>query len=110
MTNLEYTPAPIVSDFIRDYREGELFYSFIVGPFGSAKTTGMLFKIVYMAGLQAKSPIDGIRRTRCVVVRNTAPQLADTTLKSWGIWFSISTPSTPLISDPKRSPSIVFVR
>jgi len=87
MANLDYTPAPIVGDFIKDYLPGELFYSFIVGPFGSAKTTGMLFKIAYMAGLQAKSPIDGIRRTRVVVVRNTAPQLADTTLKSWNIWF-----------------------
>lgn len=87
MANLDYTPAPIISEFIKDYIPGELFYSFIVGPYGSAKTTGMLFKIAYMAGLQTKSPIDGIRRTRCVVVRNTAPQLADTTLKSWNIWF-----------------------
>lgn len=87
MANLDYTPAPIVGEFIKDFIPGELFYSFIVGPFGSAKTTGMLFKIAYMAGLQAKSPIDGIRRTRVVVVRNTAPQLADTTLKSWNIWF-----------------------
>lgn len=53
----------------------------------SAKTTGSLMKIVYMAGLQAKSPIDGIRRTRCVVVRNTMPQLKDNTLVSWNYWF-----------------------
>lgn len=87
MVNLDYTPAPIVGEFIKDFIPGELFYSFIVGPYGSAKTTGMLFKIAYMAGLQAPSPIDGIRRTRAVVVRNTAPQLADTTLKSWAMWF-----------------------
>lgn len=87
MANLDYTPATIVGEFIQDYIPGELFYSFIVGPFGSAKTTGGLFKIPYMASLQAPSPIDGIRRSRCVVVRNTAPQLADTTLKSWNIWF-----------------------
>lgn len=87
MANIDYTPAPIIGEFIQDYIPGELFYSFIVGPFGSAKTTGALFKIVYMAGLQAKSPIDGIRRTRCVVVRNTAPQLVDTTIRSWNIWF-----------------------
>jgi len=85
--NLNYTPAPIVGEFIQDFIPGELFYSFIVGPFGSAKTTGALFKIPYMAAMQAPSPIDGIRRSRCVVVRNTAPQLADTTLKSWNIWF-----------------------
>ena len=44
-------------------------------------------KVAYMASLQAPSPIDGVRRSRCVVVRNTAPQLSDTTSKSWNIWF-----------------------
>lgn len=85
--SIDYTPAPIVGEFMQHYLPGELFYSFIVGAFGSAKTTGALFKIAYMAALQEPSPLDGIRRTRCVVVRNTAPQLADTTLKSWNMWF-----------------------
>lgn len=40
-----------------------------------------------MASLQEPSPIDGIRRTRAVIVRNTMPQLTDTTIPSWGIWF-----------------------
>lgn len=87
MADIDYSPSKTISEFIQDYIPGELFYSFVVGPFGSAKTTGMLFKIAYMAGLQTPSLIDGIRRTRCVVVRNTAPQLSDTTLKSWNIWF-----------------------
>jgi hypothetical protein len=39
-----------------------------------------------MAGMQAPGP-DGIRRTRAVVVRNTLPQLRDTTLSSWNYWF-----------------------
>jgi hypothetical protein len=52
----------------------------------SGKTTGIFMKLVYMASLQAPSP-DGIRRTRAVVVRNTMPQLKDTTLVSWGYWF-----------------------
>jgi hypothetical protein len=53
----------------------------------SAKTTGALFKIAYMASLQEPSPIDGVRRTKAVVVRNTAPQLRDTTIASWNYWF-----------------------
>lgn len=89
--DIEYTPAPIVSEFIKDYIPGELFYCFIVGPYGSAKTTGAIMKIVYMAGLQAPSPVDGIRRTRVVWVRNTAPQLSDTSLKSWNMWFKDGT-------------------
>jgi hypothetical protein len=63
-----------------------LFYDWIVGPVGSGKTTGIFFKLIHMAGLQARGP-DGIRRTRAVVVRNTMPQLRDTTLNSWSYWF-----------------------
>lgn len=83
---IDYTPAPTIREFIMDYREGELFYDWIIGPVGSAKTTGIFFKLIYMAKLQAPSP-DGIRRTRAVIVRNTSPQLRDTTLSSWNYWF-----------------------
>lgn len=83
---IDYFPPPTVSAFIKDYRPGQLFYDWIVGPVGSGKTTGLFFKLAYMASLQAKGP-DGIRRTRAVVVRNTAPQLNDTTLVSWNYWF-----------------------
>ncbi len=38
----------------------------------SGKTTGIFMKLVYMAKLQETSE-DGIRHSRAVVVRNTAP-------------------------------------
>ena len=81
--NIEYTPPPTVSEFI----ESEQFYNFIIGPVGSAKTTGILFKIVYHATRQRPSPVDSIRRSRWVVVRNTLPQLKDTTINSFMTWF-----------------------
>lgn len=87
MPTVNYTPPPTVKAFIKHHREGELFLDWIVGPYGSGKTTGLFMKLVYLAKLQAPSPIDGIRRSRCVVVRNTAPQLADTTIKSFNYWF-----------------------
>ncbi len=87
MSTLEYTPPKVVKDFIKHYTPGELFLDWIVGPVGSGKTTGIFFKLCYMASLQRKSPIDGVRRTRCVIVRSTAPQLADTTIKSFNYWF-----------------------
>lgn len=83
---IEYTPPPTIREFIRDHREAELFYDWIVGPVGSGKTTALFFKLVYMARKQARGP-DGVRRSRAVVVRNTAPQLRDTTLVSWNYWF-----------------------
>lgn len=87
MATIQYTPPPTVKDFIKHYTPGELFLDWIVGPVGSGKTTGIFFKLCYMAQQQERSPIDGIRRTRCVIVRNTAPQLTDTTIKSFNYWF-----------------------
>lgn len=84
---INYAPPPTVAEFIREYTPGELFFDWIVGPVGSGKTTGIFFKLVYMASLQAPSPQDGIRRSRAVVVRNTMPQLRDTTITSWNYWF-----------------------
>lgn len=83
---INYTPPLTVSRFIKDFLPGELFYDWIIGPYGSGKTTGNFFKLLYMAKLQQPGP-DGIRRTRAVVVRNTGQQLIDTTLKSWFLWF-----------------------
>lgn len=83
---INYTPPKTVSAFIADHRKGELFYSWITGPIGSGKTTGNFFKLCYMAKLQEPGP-DGIRRSRAVVVRNTLPQLRDTTIASWLMWF-----------------------
>lgn len=80
---IQYTPEPIAEQFILDDRS----FTYIVGPVGSAKTTAILFKIIHRAQLQAPSPIDGIRRTRWVIVRNTGAQLKDTTIKSWLTWF-----------------------
>lgn len=57
---------------------------FVTG--NSGKTTGIFMKLARMAQLQAPSQ-DGVRRTRAVIVRNTFPQLRDTTLASWNIWF-----------------------
>lgn len=86
MPDIVYTPPPTIREFIKDYIPGELFYDWIIGPVGSGKTTGIFFKLVTMAKLQAPGP-DGVRRTRAVVVRNTLPQLRDTTLSSWNYWF-----------------------
>jgi hypothetical protein len=83
---INYTPPDTISRFIKDFLPGELFYSWVVGPVGSGKTSGNFFKLIRMAKLQQPGP-DGIRRTRAVIVRNTSTQLRDTTLNSWFTWF-----------------------
>jgi hypothetical protein len=101
MATIDYTPPATVNSFIRHHLEGELFYSWILGPVGSGKTTGLFFKLVYMASLQAPSPLDGVRRSRAVIVRNTMPQLRDTTLTSWNYWFKDGEAGTWRAQDSK---------
>lgn len=82
MTNIVYRPPKSVEGYIRS----EKFISLIVGPVGSGKTTASIFKIIHHAA-QMKPQEDGIRRSRCVVVRNTMDQLKDTTIPSIQTWF-----------------------
>lgn len=79
----QYAPPPTVEKFLQSERQ----YSFIIGPIGSGKTTGGLAKIMYHAARQDRSPVDGQRRTRFLVIRNTFKELQDTTIKSFFMWF-----------------------
>jgi hypothetical protein len=87
MATVSYTPAPTVKAFIKHFKPGQFFADWIIGPVGSGKTTGIFMKLVNLCTMQAPSPVDGKRRVRAVIVRNTAPQLSDTTIVSWNIWF-----------------------
>jgi hypothetical protein len=58
----------------------------IRGPFGSGKTTACIMELAMRMGLQKPGP-DGTRRTRFAIVRNTAPELLSTTIKSFQQWF-----------------------
>lgn len=101
MASIDYTPPPIIRDFIRHFTPGRLFHDWIVGPVGSGKTTGIFFKLIYMASQQVRSPVDGIRRSRAVIVRNTMPELRDTTLSSWDYWFKDGVAGTWYATSPK---------
>ena len=52
----------------------------------SGKSSACVIEIIRRAHEQAPGP-DGIRRSRWVVVRNTARQLLDTTIKTFHYWF-----------------------
>lgn len=61
--------------------------SVIRGAIGSGKSLGMYNKAWQIACEQAPSPIDGMRKTRWGVVRNTYPDLEGTTVKDFTEWF-----------------------
>lgn len=57
------------------------------GPIGSGKTLAMFNKMWAISCEQRPSPADGLRKTRWGVIRNTFPDLEQTTVKDFLEWF-----------------------
>lgn len=76
-----YTAPPTVARFL----DSNAFARVVVGPIGSGKSSGCIMEIVRRALEQAPGP-DGIRHTRFAVIRNTYPELRDTTRKTFEQW------------------------
>lgn len=78
-----YKPdGAVLRGFLRD----NSFLQLIQGPWGSGKSVACCMKIWMYATRQAPDR-EGVRRTRFVVVRNTYPDLENTTIKTWLSWF-----------------------
>ena len=71
---------------IKAFSECSYRWKSIIGPFGSGKSSGCVMEIIQRAKEQAPGP-DGVRRSRWAVVRNTYPQLRDTTIKTFKDWL-----------------------
>lgn len=74
-------PGPVSKAFMLD----DSFFRGIMGPFGSGKSTVCVMEILRKSKDQ-KVGIDGKRRSRWAVVRNTYPELRTTTIKTWHQW------------------------
>lgn len=74
--------GPVAEAFVHDQR----MITAIMGPYGSAKTTSCIRKVVQSAFWQNPGP-DGVRRVRWCVVRDTYQQLETNVLNSWFTWF-----------------------
>lgn len=75
------------------------FVRILMGPVGSGKSVANLCEIVMRACAMPEC-YDGVRRSRWAIVRNTYPELAKTTLKSFDDWFAklgnVKATKTPL--------------
>ena len=80
--DISYTPTPTVTRFM----DSDARMRAIMGPVGSGKSVACCFEIVRRAA-QQKPNAQGIRKTRCAVVRETVRQLSDTTIKTFLDWF-----------------------
>ena len=59
----------------------------LMGPVGSGKSVTCSFEIIRRAALQEPDRATGKRRSRAAIVRETARQLQDTTIKTFLDWF-----------------------
>ncbi len=82
----EYALNYVASPTIARFHESSAYVRGIMGPYGSGKSVACCIEIMRGFLSQPKS-IDGKRRSRWLVVRNTVPELETTTLKTWRDWF-----------------------
>jgi RecA/RadA recombinase len=76
-------PGPVAHQF----SEATDFVTAIMGPVGSGKTTAALMKIIKVAAAQRPSPVDGVRRCKALVIRDTFVNIKRTILPTWHGWF-----------------------
>lgn len=71
---------------IRDFWKHNGFQRMLIGPFGSGKSSGCVQEIVRRASRQHPNS-DGVRRSRWAIIRNSYPQLRDTTIRTVLDWY-----------------------
>lgn len=79
---INYTPPPTGKKFMQSDSKMRV----LMGPVGSGKSVASSFEIIRRASAQ-KPDARGRRRSRWAVVRETARQLQDTTIKTFLDWF-----------------------
>jgi hypothetical protein len=73
---------PTISRFM----DSDAFIRGLVGPLGGGKSSGCVWELA-QRGVQQAPGLDGVRRSRWVVIRNTAKQLEDSTIRTFLQWF-----------------------
>ena len=82
MAGINYTPSKTSREFMLD----DAFFRAIMGPIGSGKSATCVMEILRRCIAMPKAP-DGKRKSRWAIIRNTRPQLKDTTFKTWCDWI-----------------------
>lgn len=76
-------PGPVADRYMKS--EGP--FDFIIGPWGSGKTTATVFKIARHASMLFPVCRDGVVHVRCSAIRDTYRELSKTALASWHNFF-----------------------
>lgn len=78
---IRYVASPTCAQFHADTS----YFRGIRGPVGSGKSSACMWELIIRAHQQ--EPWEGVRRTRFVIIRNTYPELKQSTIKTWQHWF-----------------------
>lgn len=71
---------------LEEFAASNAFMRGVMGPFGSGKSSVCVLELV-QRGLEQRRGPDGWKRSRFAVIRNTFPELRDTTIKTIFQWF-----------------------
>lgn len=74
--------GPTLDAFLDDFS----FVTIIRGPWASGKSVACITKMYRIANMQRPNGA-GVRKTRWAVIRNSYPDLQETTVKTWLDWF-----------------------
>ena len=108
----DYEQAPTIAEF----SESDAFVRGLMGPFGSGKSSGCVIELIKGASRQ-RPDSKGIKHARFAVIRNTYPQLKDTTIrtvKDWlpphlfGTWFETDHRMMVTRLDPTMHIELIF--
>ena len=79
---IDYTPSKVCKNFMMSDSKMRV----LMGPVGSSKSVASTFEVIRRASMQEPNK-QGIRKSRVAIVRETARQLQDTTIKTFHDWF-----------------------
>jgi len=79
---IDYTPSKVCKNFMMSDSKMRV----LMGPVGSGKSVASTFEVIRRASMQEPNK-QGIRKSRVAIVRETARQLQDTTIKTFHDWF-----------------------
>lgn len=71
---------------VEAFFSSDAFFRGLMGPFGSGKSSACCIELG-QRGVAQLPLVDGVRRTRWAVIRNTYQQLSDTTIRTFLQWF-----------------------
>ena len=80
---IEYNASPTLKAF---HGDNDSMVRGLIGPIGSGKSVGCVWELIKLCNEQ-QPDMDGIRRSRWAIIRNTYRELNDTTMRTFFDWI-----------------------